>query len=93
MEYDKLVIAVGVKTNTFGIEIVQKKAEQGDDVFFLKQLKHSRTIRDNIIDAFEKAALPSITEAERKRLLSFVFVGGGPTTCEAICEAHGKKHS
>lgn len=30
-----------------------------------------------------------MTEAERKRLLSFIIVGGGPTSCEFAAELHG----
>jgi len=86
IDYDKLVIAVGVKTNTFGIESIQHDSEQG--IFFLKQLSHARDIRTNIIDSFEKAAVPTVTEAERRRLLSFLVVGGGPTSCEFVAELH-----
>ena len=55
----------------------------------MKQLKHARGIRNNIIDSFEKAAVPTVSEAERKRLLSFIVVGGGPTSCEFVSELHG----
>lgn len=83
-EYDKLVIAVGVQTNTFGIPSIK----EGEDIFFLKQLNHARGIRNNIIDSFEKAAVPTVSQAERRRLLSFVVVGGGPTSCEFVSELH-----
>ncbi|KAL7580393.1 hypothetical protein ACA910_004418 [Epithemia clementina (nom. ined.)] len=86
VEYDKLVIAVGVQTNTFGIPSIQHDSAQG--IFFLKQLAHARAIRTNIIDSFEKAAIPTVSEAERKRLLSFLVVGGGPTSCEFTSELH-----
>ena len=56
----------------------------------MKQLNHARGIRNNIIDSFEKAAVPTVSEAERRRLLSFVVVGGGPTSCEFVSELHGK---
>lgn len=82
--YDKLVIAVGVKTNTFGIESIQ----EGNGIFFLKHLYHARGIRNNVIDSFEKASLPLVSDAERKRLLTFVVVGGGPTSCEFVAELH-----
>lgn len=36
-----------------------------------------------IADNFEMASLPSTSEEERKRLLSFVVCGGGPTGVEA----------
>jgi NADH dehydrogenase/NADH:ubiquinone reductase (non-electrogenic) len=86
IDYDKLIIAVGVKTNTFGIESIS----EGNGIFFLKQLRHARAIRNNTIDNFEKAAIPTVSEAERRRLLSFVVVGGGPTSCEFVAELHGK---
>jgi NADH dehydrogenase FAD-containing subunit len=35
-----------------------------------------------IADNFEMASLPSTSEEERKRLLSFVVCGGGPTGVE-----------
>ena len=41
-----------------------------------------------MIDSFEKASIPGTSEAERKRLLSFVVVGGGPTSCEFVAELH-----
>ena len=87
VEYDQLVIAVGVQTNTFGIESIQHDATQG--IFFLKQLAHARAIRTHIIDSFEKAAIPTVSPAERQRLLSFLVVGGGPTSCEFTSELHG----
>jgi NADH dehydrogenase FAD-containing subunit len=88
LEYDKLVIAVGVKTNTFGMESIKSAQERGDDIFFLKRLHHARAIRTNIIDSFEKASLPNVSVNEKKRLLSFVVVGGGPTSCEFTAELH-----
>ena len=82
--YDKLVIAVGVKTNTFGIPSIQ----EGNGVFFLKHLFHARGVRNHVIDSFEKASLPNVSDAERRRLLTFVVVGGGPTSCEFVSELH-----
>jgi NADH dehydrogenase FAD-containing subunit len=93
ISYDKLVIAVGVKTNTFGIESINKAAkDEKDCVYFLKQLQHARAIRDRIIDVFEMASLPTVTVEEKRRLLSFLVVGGGPTSCEFTAELHGRKH-
>lgn len=90
LEYDKLAIAVGVKTNTFGISSIAEGRKKGDSgIFFLKQLEHARAIRANIIDGFEKASIPTVTDDERRRLLSFLVVGGGPTSCEFTAELHG----
>jgi NADH dehydrogenase FAD-containing subunit len=89
--YDKLVIAVGVKTNTFGIQNIHQAAHDPHDcVYFLKQLQHARAIRDRIIEVFEMAALPTVSAAEKRRLLTFLVVGGGPTSCEFTAELHGK---
>lgn len=41
-----------------------------------------------MIDCFEKATLPSISEEERKKILHFVIVGGGPTGVEFAAELH-----
>lgn len=32
--------------------------------------------------------MPDLSEQERRRLLSFVVVGGGPTSCEFTSELH-----
>ena len=37
---------------------------------------------------FEYAAMPGLCEDEKKRLLQFVIVGGGPTSCEYAAELH-----
>lgn len=41
-----------------------------------------------MIDAFERASLPSLSEEEKKRILHFVVVGGGPTGVEFAAELH-----
>ena len=80
VKFDKLVIATGMKTNTFRTRNVN--AFEGRCVFFLKQLNHARALRDRTIEMFEVANYPGTSPAEKKRLLSFVIVGGGPTSCE-----------
>lgn len=45
LPYDALVIATGSETNTFGVPGV----EGNDNVFFLKQLQDSRSIRNRLI--------------------------------------------
>lgn len=39
-------------------------------------------------DNFERASLPTTTPEERKRLLSFVVCGGGPTGVETAAEIY-----
>lgn len=41
-----------------------------------------------MIDCFEKAVLPSITDQEQRSILHFVVVGGGPTGVEFAAELH-----
>mmetsp|Transcript_12489 Transcript_12489/g.38103 ORF Transcript_12489/g.38103 Transcript_12489/m.38103 type:complete len:564 (+) Transcript_12489:200-1891(+) len=78
--YDYLIVGVGATTNTFGIPGVR------ENCFFLKEIEHARSMRLGIIERFERANLPSVNEEEKRRLLHFVIVGGGPTGCEFAAE-------
>jgi len=80
LTYDYLLIATGAVNNTFGIPGVKENA------LFLKELSDARMIRGKIIDNFERASMPDVPESERKRLLRFVVVGGGPTGVEFAAE-------
>ena len=82
--FDYLVVAVGNKTNTFDTPGVVER--EGEEIFFLKHLHHARQIRNRVLECFERAANPTLSAAERARLLSFVVVGGGPTSCEFTTE-------
>eukprot|EP00592_Proboscia_alata_P016593 CAMPEP_0194396744 /NCGR_PEP_ID=MMETSP0174-20130528/125159_1 /TAXON_ID=216777 /ORGANISM="Proboscia alata, Strain PI-D3" /LENGTH=480 /DNA_ID=CAMNT_0039192845 /DNA_START=1993 /DNA_END=3435 /DNA_ORIENTATION=- len=86
VKYDYLCIAAGSKTNTFNTPGVAEK--EGKEVFFLKHLHHARQIRNRVLECFERATNPNISDFERRRLLSFVVVGGGPTSCEFTAELH-----
>jgi NADH dehydrogenase FAD-containing subunit len=74
--YDKLVIAVGAESATWGVKGV------GEHAFTLKSLADARAIRNRIMECFERASNPVISIAERRRLLHFVVCGGGPTNVE-----------
>ncbi|CAF0829496.1 unnamed protein product [Rotaria sordida] len=80
MKYDILVVAIGSENNTFNTPGVEEHAH------FLKELLDARRIRSAISDAFESAMTPTQTVEERKRLLHFVIVGGGPTGVEFAAE-------
>ncbi|PNY23675.1 Uncharacterized protein TCAP_06384 [Tolypocladium capitatum] len=80
--YDKLVLAMGCYSQTFGIEGVKEHA------CFLRDIGDARIIRLRILEAFEKASLPTTGDEERKRLLHFAVVGGGPTGIEFAAELH-----
>jgi NADH dehydrogenase len=83
--YDELVFAVGSKSNTFGIQGVGEGAGH-PHVYFLKDLQHARSIRNRIIECFERACVPSADTELVDRLLTFVIVGGGPTCVEFAAE-------
>ena len=74
--YDTLVVAVGAVPNTFGVPGVHENA------MFLKDTKDGQRVRGALHDAFEAASYPHIQERERRALLTFVVVGGGPTGVE-----------
>ncbi|KAH9611848.1 hypothetical protein KSS87_019527 [Heliosperma pusillum] len=82
VEYDYLVIAMGARSNTFNIPGVEENAH------FLKEVEDALKIRRSITDCFEKASLPTLSDEERRKILHFVIVGGGPTGVEFAAELH-----
>ncbi|XP_056008632.1 uncharacterized protein LOC125653144 [Ostrea edulis] len=82
LNYDKLVLAVGARSNTFNVPGVEEHA------FFLKDIPDARKIRNRIIQNIELSLHPGLDENERKRLLNFVIVGGGPTGVEFGAELY-----
>ncbi|CAA0816192.1 External alternative NAD(P)H-ubiquinone oxidoreductase B1- mitochondrial [Striga hermonthica] len=86
LEYDYLVIAIGAQVNTFGTPGVSEHCH------FLKEVEDAQRIRRTVIDCFEKAVLPELTEEERRTNLHFVIVGGGPTGVEFAAELHDFVH-
>ena len=75
MQYDILVLAVGVSHDYFGNENWSKYATG------LKTLDDALEIRQRILMAYEKAEWSTNPE-ELRKLLTFVVVGGGPTGVE-----------
>lgn len=74
--YDYLVLAIGGKTNFFGMH---KLAECCHG---LKNLDDAVTVRNHILHMFELADQETDPEV-RKALLTFVIAGGGPTGVES----------
>jgi len=68
--------------NTFGVPGVS------EHTFFLKELADARAIRTRLLRNVEMSGFAGLPEAERKRLLSVVIIGGGPTGVEFAAEAH-----
>jgi len=73
--YDYLVIATGAQDAYFGHD------EWATVTLSLKDVEEARAMRRRILIAFEHAE-DSDDEAERRRLMTFVIVGGGPTGVE-----------
>ena len=57
-----------------------------------QEIEDAQKIRGAVIDCFEKAVLPGLSEEERKTNLHFVIVGGGPTGVEFAAELHDYIH-
>jgi NADH dehydrogenase len=75
ISYDYLVIATGARHAYFGHDEWEETAPG------LKTIGDATEIRARILTAFEKAEIAQDPE-ERRRLLTFVVVGGGPTGVE-----------
>lgn len=77
--YDKLVVGVGSVTNNHGVKGLEY-------CHFLKDIGDARLIRNQVVKNLETACLPTTNDEERRRLLSFVVCGGGPTGVEFAAE-------
>ena len=75
LHYDYLVFAQGTQTNYFGLQSISEKALP------LKNIEDALKIRNTILHRMEQACKTSDPE-ERKKLLTFVIAGGGPTGVE-----------
>jgi NADH dehydrogenase len=86
IDYDRLVIAVGGVTPTFGVPGVEQHA------LAYKHLEDAVVLRDHLIDLAEHADHEP-DPAARRRLLTVCVVGGGYTGVELIAELHDFFHS
>ncbi|KAK1751705.1 FAD/NAD(P)-binding domain-containing protein [Echria macrotheca] len=95
VSYDKLAIACGAYSQTFGIEGVREHAH------FLRDIGDARRIRLRVLSLFEQCSHRSVdpanksteddtaghlTDDDRRNLLHFAIVGGGPTGIEFAAE-------
>jgi len=80
--YDYLIIGVGSRNATFNVPGVNEYAH------FLKNIKDAQAIRNTVLRRFEEATSPIITDEQRKDLLRFLVVGGGPTSVEFAAEMY-----
>lgn len=80
LDYDYLVLALGSKTNFFGISDIEKNA------FTIKSLGDAMILRNHLINMLEQADLEHENHDLRKNLLTFVVVGGGFAGVETVGE-------
>lgn len=73
--YDHLILATGSHHSYFGND------KWAMDAPGLKRISDATEIRKRILVAFERAEI-AMTEGERRRQLTFLVVGGGPTGVE-----------
>ncbi len=70
LPYDQLVLALGSITNHLGLENVARHT------LGFKSLREAMRIRNQVIDAFERAEVETDPD-QRRALLAFVVAGGG----------------
>ncbi len=75
LDYDALVLATGSVTNYYGNDAVESQA------LGLKDLGEALHLRNHVLDCLERAAIATDAD-QRRRLLTFCIVGGGPTGVE-----------
>jgi thioredoxin reductase len=75
LAYDYLVLAVGGRTNFFGLRSVEENAYQ------VKNIQCAISTRNQLLKMFEQAS-HEVDTAKRRAMLTFVVVGGGPTGVE-----------
>lgn len=75
ISYDYLIVATGSRTDYFTVTGAERYA------FPLKTLDDAMVLRNHILTCFERAAYID-DPARRRKLLTFVIAGGGPTGVE-----------
>ncbi len=79
LPYDSLIVACGARTSYFGNE------EWRQETCGMKTLADALGLRDRLYSAFERAERTTDPE-ERRALMTFVVIGGGPTGVEVAGE-------
>ncbi|KAG4434718.1 hypothetical protein IFR05_009795 [Cadophora sp. M221] len=80
VHFDQLVIAPGSEVNRFNTPGVEQHCH------FMKSVSDAMSVREKILDCFELASLPHFSTSQKRTLLHFVIIGGGPTGVELAAE-------
>ena len=80
LKYDYLVLALGGKTNFFGMAEVEKHA------LTIKSLGDAIVLRNHVISMLERADIEHDTPDLRKSFMTFVVIGGGFSGVETVGE-------
>ena len=96
LPYDKLVVGVGESVVVGGNFWLTKTGSTSNPhgvkglqhCNYLKTIEDARLIRYKVLQNLEQACLPTTSDEERRRLLSFVVCGGGPTGVEFAAELY-----
>ncbi|KAI0486590.1 hypothetical protein KFK09_029338 [Dendrobium nobile] len=91
--YGYLVVALGAMQNAFNTPGVSEhchflKQTLIRSISVWKDVEVSQGIRRSVMNCFQKASLPDLSEEERIKNLHFVVIGSGPTTVEFTIEVH-----
>ncbi|KAJ7291043.1 NDE1, mitochondrial external NADH dehydrogenase [Mycena rebaudengoi] len=87
LRWDKIVLAAGAYSQTFGVPGVKEHAH------FLKDVKDARAIRIRILECFEQAMQPTLSDLPVLLLYNLRDIGGGPTGVEFSSELHDLLHA
>lgn len=79
--YDHLVIALGGVPNTRSVPGMAENA------FDVQRLSNAFSLRNHLIDTLEQADIET-NPIDKRRLLTFVVVGGGTNGVEVVAEMH-----
>ncbi|PBP19528.1 external NADH-ubiquinone oxidoreductase 2 [Diplocarpon rosae] len=80
VSFDKLVIAPGSEVNTFDTPGV------AEHCLFMKSVSDAMALREKVFDCFELASLPKFSAEQKRDILHFIIVGGGPMGVELAAE-------
>ncbi|KAF8852018.1 pyridine nucleotide-disulfide oxidoreductase-like protein [Acephala macrosclerotiorum] len=80
VSYDTLILAPGSEVNTFDMPGMREHC------LFMKSVANAMALRERILDCFVLASLPTYSLEQKREILHFVIVGGGPMGVELAAE-------